>query len=161
MWTEGEIRDLIEIEVSTGQMMRVLNSAITSGELVVIQIATAAYLGFESQTARVTLMAAEMEATRATIDGILSDCRAFVQQTQVESNAAKLAMTSEVDALHTKLQDIVKLVEGVPDTVSSLNARLVAITTWLEANPLENAAASLTHLQENHETLQANTGRRH
>ena len=44
---------------------------------------------------------------------------------------------------------------GVPNTVSSLDARLVAITTWLEANPLENVAASLTHLQENNETLRS------
>ena len=32
-WTKGELRDLIAIEVSTGNTMRVLNQAITSGEL--------------------------------------------------------------------------------------------------------------------------------
>ena len=32
-WTQQDIRELIQIEVSTGQTMVILNSAITSGEL--------------------------------------------------------------------------------------------------------------------------------
>ena len=93
MWTEREIRDLIAIEVSAGQTMAVLNAAITSGELhtAVSQIATASHSGFEAQTARVTLMATDMEATKATIaaemettqaaiEEILQDCRTFVSQ---------------------------------------------------------------------------------
>ena len=32
-WTQQEIRELIQIEVSTGQTMAILNSAISSGEL--------------------------------------------------------------------------------------------------------------------------------
>ena len=44
-------------------------------------------------------MAAAMEETRVKIDGILSDCRAFVQQTQDDGNAAKLEMTAEGDVL--------------------------------------------------------------
>ena len=53
MRTEREVRDLIAIEVSTGQTMAVLNAAITSGELtaVVSQIVASTQSGFEAQTA--------------------------------------------------------------------------------------------------------------
>ena len=48
MGTEAEIRDLIQIEVSTGQTMQVLNVAITSGELnaAANQVAAATYSVF-------------------------------------------------------------------------------------------------------------------
>ena len=84
MWTEAEIRDLIQVEVSTGQTMQVLNSAIMSGELnaVVNQVASATFAGFEAQAARATVLAAEMLATKTQIDSILKDCRTFVQQTR-------------------------------------------------------------------------------
>ena len=62
---------------------------------------------------------------------MLADCRTSVQQTRDESFAAKLHFIQEVEALQTKFQDIVKFVEGVPDTVSSLDARLGAITSWI------------------------------
>ena len=54
-WSAWEIRDLIQIEVSTGQTMGVLNAAISSCELntAVSQIAASAYSGFETQELRI------------------------------------------------------------------------------------------------------------
>ena len=54
-WSEREIRDLIAIEVSTGQMMRVLNSSISGGELnaAVCDIAATALAGFETQATQI------------------------------------------------------------------------------------------------------------
>ena len=49
---EAELRDLIAIEVSTGNTMRVLNQAISSGELTTAVQAIASALG--SQVARAT-----------------------------------------------------------------------------------------------------------
>ena len=59
MWTEAELRDLIAIDVSTGNTMQVLNSAISSGELttVVQAIGTAA-------NAQVTLCSAGEDKRR-------------------------------------------------------------------------------------------------
>ena len=50
-WSEHEIRDLIGIEVSTGQTMHVLNASISGGELnaAVSDIAATAFAGFETQ----------------------------------------------------------------------------------------------------------------
>ena len=85
MWTERELRDFIQMEVSTGQTMQVLNAAISSGErtAVIQAIATAA-------NSQVTLFAAQVRANADEIGRVLGDCRTFVQQTRDESNAAKL-----------------------------------------------------------------------
>ena len=111
---------------------------------VVSQIAMATHSGLEAQTARVALMSAEMEATKAAIEaqqaaiqGVLNDCRAFVTQTQSDTNEQKQSMTAEVNSLQTKIQDIVKFVEKVPDTVSGLDSRLEAITAWMAANEID------------------------
>ena len=149
------MRDLIAIEMSTGNMMRVLNSAILSGELTadVQAIAT-------TTNSQVTLLAAQVNTNAEEISRVLADCRTFVQQTREESLAAKLQPTQEVDALQTKFQDIVKFVEGVPDTVSSLDSMLEAILTWLSANQLTDVAGNLSVLQATHDSLQENVDRR-
>ena len=74
-WTEGELRDLIAIEVSTGNTMRVLNQAISSGELTSVAqaIATAA-------NAQVTQLAAQAKTNVDEINRVLADCRVFVEQ---------------------------------------------------------------------------------
>ena len=69
-------------------------------------------------------------------------------------------MAHEVDALQTKFQDVVRFVEGVPDTVRTFDARLDAITTWLPANQLSDVARNLSDLQGHHDTLQENIDRR-
>ena len=75
-WTEAELRNLTDIEVSTGNTMRVLNNAISSGELTagVQGIATAA-------NSQVTLLAAQVKTNADEIGRVLADCRTFVQQT--------------------------------------------------------------------------------
>ena len=115
---------MIAIEVSNGNTMRVLNSAISSGELTagVQAIATAA-------NSLVTLLAAQVKTNADEINRVLEDCRVFVQQSREESDAAKLLLTQEVDALQTKFQDIVRFVEVMPDKVRTLDARLESITT--------------------------------
>ena len=62
--TEAELRNFIQVEVSTGQTMQVLNSAISLGELtaVIAQLAAATHSGFTAQTTQVTLLVAEVEA---------------------------------------------------------------------------------------------------
>ena len=118
-WAGSDIRNLIQQEVSGGQTMVVLNSAISSGELntAVRSIARDAYTSFESHAIRVTEMAAEMATAKAQIDSILKDCQAFVQETRDEANSANAAMLLETNALHEKQQAIVKCVDGVPNTV--------------------------------------------
>ena len=172
-WTEREVRDLIAVEVSTGQTMVALNAAIASGELTsaVSQIVATTQSGFDAQTSRVSSIAADMEATKATIDTemtatkatiekILLDCRTFVSETTSQADAQKAAMTLQVDALHTKMQDIVKFVDGMPDTLTSLKDRLEVVTSWLSANKLESLPGNLQLLQTNHDELEANTDRR-
>ena len=131
--------------------MTVFISAITSGELhaVVSQIATATHSGFGAQTARVTLMAAEMEATKAQIETILQDCRTFASETKGQADAQKAEMILHVVALLTKMQDIIKFVDSVPDTVASLKDRLEGVTSWLSANHLESLPDNLRLLQMN------------
>ena len=69
-------------------------------------------------------------------------------------------MIAEANSLQAKLQDVVRFLEGVPDTVASLDTRLEAITTWLAANQLSDVASKLPGLQGCHDTLQENVDRR-
>ena len=87
-WSEREIRELVLMEVSTGQTMVVLNAASGGGALntAVSTIARDACTSFEAQVAKVALMSEEMAAAKAQIDSILNDCRTFVQQTRDEAN---------------------------------------------------------------------------
>ena len=103
MWTERELRDLIPMEVSTGQTMQVLNAAIASAELTagIAQISSSTHSGFTAQATQVTLLAAEFEATKIKIEAILREWQTFVQRTQDESNTAKRGMSNEVAALET------------------------------------------------------------
>ena len=69
-WSELELRSLIQQEVSGGQTMVVLNSAISSGELntAVRSIARDAYTSFEAHAVRVNEVASEMATIKAQID---------------------------------------------------------------------------------------------
>ena len=173
MWTEREVRDLIAVEVSNGQTMVVLNAAITSGELTaaVSQIVATTQSGFVAQAARGSSMATGMETTKATIDTemattkaaiekILQDCRTFVSETKSQADAQKAEMTLQVEALHSKMQDIVKFVDGMPDTLTSLKDRLEVVTSWLSANQLQSLPENVRVLQGLHTELEANTDRR-
>ena len=105
-------------------------------------------------------IAAELETTKATIKAIFQDCRTFVSETKGQADPQKAEMTLQVDALHTKMQDIVRFVDGMPDTLSSLKDRLEVVTGWLSANQLESLPDNLRLLQMNHTELEANTDRR-
>ena len=78
-WTEAELRDLIAIEVSTGNTMRVLNQAISSGELTTAVQATASAAG-----SHVAMLATQVKSNAAEINRVLADCRVFVEQSRVE-----------------------------------------------------------------------------
>ena len=134
-WTEQELRQLILADVQSGETYQAVATAIGS-------IVAETYATFEAQASQITIQERQ------------------VQTNADESNVAKLSMTAEVNALQTKLQDTVKFVEGVPDTVPSLDSRLEAITTWLAASQLSDVAKNLSTLQGHHDTLQEHVGRR-
>ena len=154
-WTEAELRDLIAIEVSTGNTMQVLNNAIASGSLTtaVQAIATAA-------NAHVAQWATQVTDNANEINRVLADCRTFIEQTCVESEAAKQTLTQEVDTLQIQFRDVAQFVEGVPDKVGNLNAKLESITSWLAQNQLVDVATNLSTLQTRHDSLQENVHRR-
>ena len=54
-WTEREVRDLIQMEVSTGQTMHVVNASISGGELnaAVCNIAATAFAGIDAQATQI------------------------------------------------------------------------------------------------------------
>ena len=147
-WAEAELRDLIAMEVSAGNTMRVLNQAISSGEFTTAVQAIASAAG-----SQVAMLATQAKSNADEINRVLADCRVFVEQSLVESDAAKLTLTQEVDALQTKFRDVVRFVEGVPDKVSSLDTKLESITTWLAQSQLADVATKLSTLQSQHDTL--------
>ena len=65
-WTERELRDLIQMEVSTGQTMHVLNASISGGELnaAVRSIAATAFAGFRAGDADRTIAGSDYEHRR-------------------------------------------------------------------------------------------------
>ena len=139
MWSDAELRNLIQMEVSTGTTMRILSAAISSGELTagVQSIVTAA-------NAQVNHLTAQAQTNADEINRVLADCRTFVEQSRVESDAAKEKLTQEVDALQIRFRDVVGFVEGVPDKVAALDAKLETITTWLAQNQLADFSVKLT-----------------
>ena len=125
-WSERELRDLIHMEVSTGQTMTVPNASIEGGSLntAVSQIAASAFQGLETQASQIASQQTAIGSQQEAITNILADCRAFVAQTTAETNAAKAAMAAQVDPLQTKIQDIARFIAGAPDATSYLDARL-------------------------------------
>ena len=138
MWTDAEIRNLIQMEVSTGGTMNILSNAISSGELTagVQAIVTAA-------NAQVNHLTAQAQTNASEIDRVLTDCRTFVEQTRTESETTKLALKQEVDALQLRFRDVVQFVNDVPDTVAKLEAKLKAVTEWCANNNLETVPVAV------------------
>ena len=122
--SEREICDLIAIEVSTGQTMRVLNTSISGGELnaAVRDIAATAFAAFESQATQIGQQQQQQQQAisgqQDSITRILADARAFVAQTHTEMQSAKSDMSAEVDALNVKFEDVGKFTESSNTTVS-------------------------------------------
>ena len=114
----------------------------------------------EAANAQVVGLAAQAATNASEIDRVLTDCRTFVAQTGVESEAAKLKLTQEVEALQIRFRETVQFVDGVPDNVAGLNSKLEAITNWLAQNQLVDTASNLAALQVKHDTMQENADRR-
>ena len=135
-WTEAEIRNLIQIEVSTRQTMVILNAAIATGELSnsVGQVAATAHAVFadtiralEIQAGQITVQEREIKKASDEIARILGDSHTFVAETRAQADASKTELIQQVEALHAKQQDIVKFVDGVPETVAVLQEKLNSI----------------------------------
>ena len=62
-------------------------------------------------------------------------------------------MVQEMEALHTKQQDIVKFVDGVPETVTALQEKLNAVTEWCAVNSLDTVPVAVIRLQEKLDAL--------
>ena len=133
------------------------NAAISGGELntEVRDIASSAYVGFETQASQIAHQQQAVAGQHEAITRILADCPPFVAQTHTETQAAMSEMNAEVDALHTKFQDVVKFIDGVPDTVALLDARLKGITTWISGNQLDNMPARVATTEAKSTGLEA------
>ena len=83
-WTADALRQLIQMEVTTGTTMGILNQCINNGALTdsIRAVANAA-------NAHVVSLTAQAENNAREIDRVLTDCRTFVEQTQKESEAHK------------------------------------------------------------------------
>jgi hypothetical protein len=174
-WSMRELRNLIQEEVSSGQTMVVLNSAIASGELntAVRAIARDAYASFESHAMQVASMAEEINSVKIQIDKtstevafakseterILSDCNKFVEQVRLDSAAANAAMLLETNALHEKQQAIVHFVNGVPDTVAALRVNLDNVKEFLEASGVQSYGARISAVEVNYEEFESSSHR--
>ena len=88
-WSERELRDLIQMEVSTGQTMHVLNASISGGELnaAVRNISAIAFAGIDAQ-------ATQISQSQAAITSIVAEARAFVDQTHTEMQSSRASMSS-------------------------------------------------------------------
>ena len=67
-WSDAELRNLIQMEVSTGNTMRILNAAIFSGELTAGVQAIAA-----AANVQVTQLAAQAQTNADEINRVLTD----------------------------------------------------------------------------------------
>ena len=161
-WTQQEIRELIQIEVSIGLTMVILKSAITSGELStnVGQVAATAHAAladtiraFQMTTGQITVQEREINKASDEIARILGDCRTFVEQTQTQAVTSRTEMIQRVEALHAKQQDIVKFVDGVPETVAALQEKLRTISDWCADNNLDAVPVTVGIIQERLDTL--------
>ena len=92
-WSEQEIRQLIIAEAQSGKTYQAVATAIGN-------IVSKTYATFEAQASQILVQERQVKTNADEIGRVLEDCRAFVQQTQSDTNAAKLAMTLEVEALH-------------------------------------------------------------
>ena len=87
----------------------------------------------EFQASQIVVQEHEMKTMRDEVSRILEDSRTFVSRTEAEQNEARAKLLLEVESLHAKHQSTVSVVEGVPATVSSLQAQLNLVTDWFKA----------------------------
>ena len=149
-WSPNALREAIQMEVTTGATMQILNQCIANGSMTesIKAIANAA-------NAHVIHLTAQAETNALEINRVLNDCRKFVEQSQAESTAHKEALKLEVDALQNRFRDVVNFVNGVPDTVDELekklkdvDGKLKAVTDWCKDNSLDTVPVAVTELQK-------------
>ena len=139
-WSEDEICHLILREVSQGGTMQRLNE-MSQAQVSATQTGFADTLrAFEIQAGQITVQVREIKRAKEEVQGILADGCAFVAQTQADFLNTKNEMIQQLDAIHTKQQDIVRLVvaclwleevlslETVPVTVIRIQERLDTLT---------------------------------
>ena len=69
-------------------------------------------------------------------------------------------MAAEVNVLQTKLQDVVKFVGDVPDTVAELQAKLDSISNWCSASHLDAMPITVGMIETTLAEFSSQTGRR-
>jgi chromosome segregation ATPase len=148
MWSEVEILNLIQREVSVGTTMQILSESIASGTLAtgVQEIVTAA-------NAQVNHLNSQAETNAREINRILGDCRVFVEQTQKENEKQKQELQLELDALQLRFRDLAALfdkapekIEGLDGKISEVDNKLKAVTDWCSSNRLDAVPVALTSL---------------
>ena len=89
-WSPEDLRQLIQMEVTTGTTMQILNQCINNGALTdsIRAIATAA-------NAHVVSLTSQAETNAREIDRVLTDCRTFVEETQKDSTEQKEILKAE------------------------------------------------------------------
>ena len=75
---------------------------------------------------------------------VLTDARAFVAQTHADMQTTKQAMSAEVEALNTKLQDVVKFIEKNTTQAAEVEESLKVMQTWCRENHLGSIPARMT-----------------
>ena len=109
----------------------------------------------EAANTQVVQLATQVTTNASEINRALGDCCTFVEQTRVDSEASKLKLTQEVDALQTRFQKVVQFVDGMPDTVTALQEKLNAVTGWCAANSLDTGPVVVIRHQEKYYALMA------
>ena len=162
MWSEVEILNLIQREVSVGTTMQILSESIASGTL-----ATGVQAIVAAANVQINHLTSQAEVNAREIDRVLTDCRTFVDQTQKDSEGQKERLKLELDALQERFRDLVALVDKVPKTVEGLDSKLTeveskltAVTDWCGSNRLDAVPVALTTLTAQVEQIQADAAKR-
>ena len=81
-------------------------------------------------------------------------------EARTQADASKAEMVQQAENLHIKQQDIVKFVNGVPETAAALQTKLEETSYWCSANHLDAMPVNIGLIQENLTELSSQTDRR-
>ena len=148
MWSEVEIRNLIQQVVSVGTTMNILSESIASGSL-----ATGVQAIVTAANAQVNHLTAQAQTNASEIDRVLTDSRTFVENTRAENEATKAVLKQEFEALELRFRELVVFVDSVPASVAQLEAtfksteaQLKAVTDWCADNSLATVPVTVVNL---------------
>ena len=142
MWSEVEIRNLVQHEVSVGTTMQILSESIATGTL-----ATGVQAIVTAANAQINALNAQAQSNSSEIARVLADSHTFVEQTQRDSEASKATLAQELEAMQLRFRELVSFVDGVPSTVAKLEAQLKAVTDWCADNDLATVPVAVVNLQ--------------